>query len=155
MIFVGIGIRGFTVGYDFYAPERSVCFHHYDRKNVKYFDDENGERYAGTGKKAMKRLLGIVHMNPEINPSIWDHTNEERYGIGNVRTPEQFYGYFGIDVVNKTIEGHMCNFVQEDAKMHKMLSPLLRKDFMGLKYNNLHYQWFDTSLLYKSTSPRE
>jgi hypothetical protein len=33
MIFQGeemsIGIRGFTIGYDFYAPERSVCFHHY------------------------------------------------------------------------------------------------------------------------------
>ena len=33
MIFQGeemsIGIRGFTVGYDMYSPERSVCFHHY------------------------------------------------------------------------------------------------------------------------------
>jgi hypothetical protein len=33
MIFQGeeisMGIRGFTVGYDYYAPDRSVCFHHY------------------------------------------------------------------------------------------------------------------------------
>ena len=33
MVFMGeemsIGLRGFTIGYDFYAPERSVCFHHY------------------------------------------------------------------------------------------------------------------------------
>lgn len=33
MVFQGeemsIGIRGFSVGYDMYAPERSVCFHHY------------------------------------------------------------------------------------------------------------------------------
>jgi hypothetical protein len=40
MIFQGeemsIGIRGFTIGYDFYAPERSVCFHHYaEGKNAK------------------------------------------------------------------------------------------------------------------------
>ena len=40
-------------GYDFYAPERSVCFHHYAvgknkalRNKVKHFW-ENGDRYAG------------------------------------------------------------------------------------------------------------
>jgi [Skp1-protein]-hydroxyproline N-acetylglucosaminyltransferase len=48
MIFQGeemsIGIRGFTVGYDYYAPERSACFHHYAigknkalRGKVKHF----------------------------------------------------------------------------------------------------------------------
>lgn len=49
----GIGIRGFTVGYDFYAPERSVCFHHYatgknaaKRNKVKKFW-ENGNNYKG------------------------------------------------------------------------------------------------------------
>merc|ERR1712062_935996 len=26
---IGMGIRGFTHGYDYYAPERSVCFHTY------------------------------------------------------------------------------------------------------------------------------
>lgn len=57
MIFQGeemsIGIRAFTVGYDFYAPERSVCFHHYavgknakSRGKVKHFW-ENGDRYSG------------------------------------------------------------------------------------------------------------
>jgi [Skp1-protein]-hydroxyproline N-acetylglucosaminyltransferase len=57
MIFQGeemsIGIRGFTVGYDYYAPERSVCFHHYAtgknaavRNKVKHFW-ENGDRYKG------------------------------------------------------------------------------------------------------------
>jgi [Skp1-protein]-hydroxyproline N-acetylglucosaminyltransferase len=58
MIFQGeemsIGIRGFTYGYDYYAPERSVCFHHYamgkNRKvrkkvnkfweNEKLYDDD-------------------------------------------------------------------------------------------------------------------
>ncbi len=57
MIFQGeemsIGIRGFTVGYDYYAPERSVCFHHYAvgknaaiRNKVHHFWD-NSQRYAG------------------------------------------------------------------------------------------------------------
>ena len=57
MIFQGeemsVGIRGFTVGYDYYAPERSVCFHHYAtgknaqiRNKVHHFWD-NGELYEG------------------------------------------------------------------------------------------------------------
>lgn len=50
---MSIGIRGFTIGYDYYAPERSVCFHHYNigknaaaRNRVKHFW-ENGDLYAG------------------------------------------------------------------------------------------------------------
>jgi Glycosyltransferase (GlcNAc) len=50
---MSIGIRGFSIGYDFYAPERSVCFHHYateekndPRAKVKHFW-ENEDRYAG------------------------------------------------------------------------------------------------------------
>lgn len=153
MIFQGeemsIGIRGFTVGYDFYAPERSVCFHHYavgrnasKRDKVKHFW-ENGNKYAGTGKPAMKRLLGIVHMNPEVKPSEWDHTDVERYGLGAVRTPEQFYKTFGIDVVKKRTQGHLCSFVMEGAKMHKMFSPNLRSDGMGIDYSKIDYQFKD------------
>mmetsp|Transcript_17374 Transcript_17374/g.17471 ORF Transcript_17374/g.17471 Transcript_17374/m.17471 type:complete len:613 (-) Transcript_17374:358-2196(-) len=155
MIFQGeemsIGIRGFTVGYDFYAPERSVCFHHYangknkkKRNKVKHFW-ENGKAYEGTGIKAMKRLLGIVHMNPEIDPSEWDHTDIDRYGLGGVRTPEQFYQYFGIDVVKKKTQGHLCEFVQ-GAKMHRSLSPLLRKDGMGIDYSTFKFHWVDPNV---------
>jgi Glycosyltransferase (GlcNAc) len=67
MIFQGeemsIGIRGFTVGYDFYAPERSVCFHHYaigknaaSRNKVKHFW-ENGERYKGYAHQQTTALV--------------------------------------------------------------------------------------------------
>ena len=153
MIFQGeemsIGIRGFTVGYDFYAPERSVCFHHYahgvnqkKRNKVKHFW-ENGDMYAGTGKPAMKRLLGIVHMNPEVNPSEWDHADIDRYGLGGVRTPEKFYEFFGIDVVKKKTEGHLCEFVMESAKMHKLFTPMLRKDGMGIDYTDYKFHWVD------------
>lgn len=90
---MSIGIRGYTIGYDYYAPERSVCFHHYavgnnarKRNKVHHFW-ENDNKYAGTGKVSMKRLLGIVHMNPEVPPEEWDHTGEDVYGVGGVRTP--------------------------------------------------------------------
>lgn len=148
MIFQGeemsIGIRGFTIGYDYYAPQRSVCFHHYaalnpDRNKVPHFW-ENTSKYAGTGKKAMARLLGIVHMNPETPKTFWGHEEEEMYGIGGVRTPEKFYETFGIDVVAKKTEKKLCQFV-EAGQMHRQFIPKLRPDGMGIDYTNISYKY--------------
>ncbi|GAX23656.1 hypothetical protein FisN_12Hh230 [Fistulifera solaris] len=152
MIFQGeemsIGIRGFTIGYDYYAPERSVCFHHYAvgknaevRKKVHHFWENT--KYSGTGKKAMARLLGIVHMNPEVDPQTWDHADEDIYGIGGVRTPEKFYETFGINVKAKKVEGHLCSFVDTGGKMHYEFSPFLRSDGMGVDYSKINYKFKD------------
>lgn len=149
MIFQGeemsIGIRGFTIGYDYYAPQRSVCFHHYasqnkDRMNVPHFW-ENSVKYEGTGRRAMRRLLGIVKMNPETDVSTWGHEEENIYGIGKVRTPEKFYETFGIDVVKKTTvrEPKLCGFV-EMGQMHREFIPMLRSDGMGIDYDKIHYK---------------
>jgi len=143
MIFQGeemsIGVRGFTIGYDFFSPERSVCFHHYgegknkaSRAKVNHFW-ENAPKYAGTGKVAMARLLGIVRMNPEISVKKWLHSEEDRYGIGNVRTPEKFYTVVGVDVKNKATIAHLCDFV-ETGIMHKTFMKHLRTDGMGIDY---------------------
>mmetsp|Transcript_27251 Transcript_27251/g.46312 ORF Transcript_27251/g.46312 Transcript_27251/m.46312 type:complete len:567 (-) Transcript_27251:48-1748(-) len=152
MIFQGeemsIGIRGFTIGYDFYAPERSVCFHHYAegankkaRNKVPHYW-EHTNIYAGAGTKAMYRLLGVVHMNPEIDRKEWDHTEESKYGLGGVRTPEKFYSTFGIDVLHKRTEQHLCRFV-ETGIMHKKFTPFLRKDGMGIDYDKINYKFKD------------
>jgi len=150
MIFQGeemsIGLRGFTIGYDYYATEKSVCFHHYaegpnaaKRRKVKSFW-EHADKYAGTGKKAMTRLLGIVGMNPEVDPSTWDHSEEDRYGCGKVRTTQKFYDTFGIDVVHKRTEHNLCEFVQTGI-MHNDFMKFLRKDGMGIDYNKISYRF--------------
>jgi len=152
MIFQGeemsIGIRGFTIGYDYFAPERSVCFHTYavgpnaaKRGQVKHFW-ENGARYKGVGIRAMKRVLGIVGMNPEVPVSEWDHTEEDRYGTGKVRDVTKFYETFGIDVVNKKTEHHLCSFVS-GGQLHRDFMPLLRKDGMGVDYSKVTYKFKD------------
>jgi hypothetical protein len=71
MIFQGeeisIGIRGFTYGYDFYAPEKSVLYHYYHttpdnkKRNVKRFW-EHASKYKGVEKVSKARLLGILQM---------------------------------------------------------------------------------------------
>ena len=95
------------------------------------------------GKGAMARLLGIVHMNPEVPRDSWNHKEEDVYGIGAVRTPEKFYEMFGIDVEKKTIEGHLCSFVHEGGRMHNMLVPKLRPDGMGIDYSDVTYRFKD------------
>lgn len=92
----------------------------------------------------MSRLLGIIHMNPETDPKTWDHTDEEIYGIGGVRTPEKFFELYGIDVVKKTAEGNLCSFVDKNGgPMHSMFTPHLRKDGMGIDYSGIDFKWVD------------
>jgi hypothetical protein len=83
-------------------------------------------------------------MNPDVNPSMWDHTEEDVYGIGGVRTPEKFYELFGIDVVEKKTQGHLCAFVGDQGKMHKEFHmKFLRDDGMGIDLSRTEFQWVD------------
>jgi hypothetical protein len=111
---------------------------------VHHFWD-NGPKYDGVGRKAMQRLLGIVHMNPEVDPKTWDHSDEGIYGLGGVRPVAKFYETFGIDVRKKTIEPNMCAFVdgRAETSMHMMFHPHLREDGMGVDYTNIHFQYMD------------
>ena len=71
MIFQGeeinVGIRAFTYGYDFYAPEKSVLYHYYhtDPKKAKRKVNrfwEHADSYKGVEKESKARLLGIIEM---------------------------------------------------------------------------------------------
>lgn len=154
MVFSGeemsIAIRGWTIGYDYYTSERSACFHHYaeseegiaKRKNVPTFW-ENSDHFEGVGRRGMARLLGIVHMGMKDTPrDSWDHTDEDIYGIGDVRTPEQLFRILGIDVQAHNMEGHLCHFVNR-GKMHRMFQNNLRNDGMGLDYTDVDFEWKD------------
>lgn len=81
-----IGIRGFTHGYDFYAPRDSVVFHEYadhsKRRSKIHMFWENSAKHQGEGKKSLARATSIIHMAPDIDPASWDHTEEQRYGLG-------------------------------------------------------------------------
>lgn len=144
---ISMGVRAFTYGYDLYTPERSVCFHHYSRKddgkraNVKLFW-ENSNKYKGLASRGMKRLLGIIHSNPEIAPLEWDHTEEDGYGLGKVRTPEQFYSIFGINIREKKVERHLCKYFVIRGNMHrKFHDKRLRGDGMGIDYGGVVFKY--------------
>lgn len=92
------------------------------------------------GQKSLKRGTAVIGMAPDINPSEWDHSELERYGLGSVRTVDQFYKLFLIDVKARKAT-QLCPFVKSGL-MHKAFQPFLRADGLGIDYTKL--QDYDT-----------
>ena len=90
---IAIGIRGFTFGYDFYAPRESVVFHEYavnsQRRHKVHMFWENSANYDE--KKSYKRGTAVIGMAPDLDPNEWDHSELDRYGVGTVRDLKLFY----------------------------------------------------------------
>jgi len=145
---ISIGLRGFTYGYDYYTPERSVCFHTYatgeneeKRKKVSLFW-ENNHLYPGVKEKSISRLTSIIRMTP-FNTTIleWDKRELSKYGLGKARTVERFLDIFGIHLDTMTVEQRLCRFVGQP--MQRTFLPALRKNGMGLDYDKIHYRFKD------------
>ncbi len=148
MLFQGeessIAIRAFSYGYDFYAPERSVAFHIFAKKeNVarrqrhKFWEHET--LYTGALEKSIERIIGITRMVASSSGLHYFREDEESYGLGAVRQPEKYFRTFGIHPETASVEGHLCTFVQE--KMHHQFQPHLRDDAMGIDYNLIDFQF--------------
>jgi len=141
-------IRAFTFGYDFYAPIRNVAFHIYamkenleKRRNVHKFD-ENEIIFPGVKKHSYLRLIGI---SGTTRPAMdYFRLEEEKYGLGQVRTREQFFQTFGIHPETRTVEEGLCGFVQgsvgSKTSMHTQFTPHLRYDKMGIDYSRIDYR---------------
>lgn len=142
---ISIGLRGFTFGYDYYTPEKSVCFHMYamlenkeKRDKVPHFW-ENTATYKQAGVKAMQRLNGIIGMGDPRDT--YDHSEEKLYSLGQVRPKEKFYSTFGIHTETQTVEHHLCQFVGQP--MQRLFLRAMRQDQMGIDYDQITFEWKD------------
>lgn len=140
---ISMGLRGFTYGYDYYAAERSVCFHMYaikenkkKRESINLFWENSG-LYLGSGVQAMKRLNGIIAMGDPTDT--YDHTDEKKYGLGKVRETKKFFDTFGIHPDTQTVEGKLCSFVGKP--MMAVFHPHLRPNRMGINYDEIQYRY--------------
>lgn len=129
---MGMALRGFSYGYDYFAPERNTCFHMYalneyreNRMSVPRFS-ENKKSFRGVADGAMKRLISILRMNinDDNKSESFNRLEEDKYGIGSARQLTTFFSTFGIDMERKTMENHLCWFVGE--KMQSNFLPALR-----------------------------
>jgi hypothetical protein len=136
---INVGIRGFTYGYDFYAPRDSVVFHEYAenssrRKKIPMFW-ENSQAHKGEGQKSLRRATAVIGMAPDLDPTTYNHEELDRYGVGSVRSLDLFYKLFLIDPLARKAT-QLCPFVAGGA-MHHEFQKYLRPDGLGIDYSFL------------------
>jgi len=146
MVFMGeeisMGIRGWTHGYDHYAPQSSVVFHEYAqkssrRRHVPKFWEAGGKK-KGEGQRSLKRLTSLIKMSTDIDPSEWDHVNEEKYGLGTVRDVSQFYALALVDTAKREAQP-LCRFVESGAMHREFHQKHLRADGGGIDYDGVDF----------------
>jgi hypothetical protein len=118
-LFVGEEImhsaRIWTAGYDIFTPNENIAFHEYTRaEKPKIWTDK---RY--TDKEAfekVKQLIGLKEQNKNLD--------DYKYGLGKVRSLEEYYNFAGIDLQNKKVNKDFCRKDQIDNGKH-----ITREDF--------------------------
>lgn len=141
---ISMGVRGWSHGYDFYAPASSVMFHEYAshskrRGGVKMFWENQRDRTVQAA--AMQRLIALAHLRPEQPPSgAYDGRLAERYGIGRKRPISLFYRLFQIDRARRRAQP-LCELVRS-GQMHRAFVHHLRPDGRGIDYDGLKdFDW--------------
>ena len=143
---VSMGLRGWTHGYDFYAPYHSVVFHEYAesserRRPVKQFW-ENRDGSGTLAADAMRRLTALAGLDPTPPPQgSFDDALASRYGLGSARNASLYFKLFLIDRERRQAEP-LCPFVRSGA-MHHAFQQHLRANGRGIDYQEL--QDFDTA----------
>lgn len=76
-----------------------------------------------------------MKMAPDIADKEWDHSEMDKYGLGNERSVELFYKLFLIDTKSRS-SVQLCPFVRP-GHMHKEFQKYLRSNGMGIDYSKL------------------
>jgi [Skp1-protein]-hydroxyproline N-acetylglucosaminyltransferase len=140
---ISMGIRAFTYGYDFYSPERNVCFDSAfsDKDSRKSFLDHK-HLYEGLEKASLKRMHGILGMEDEKEEAKYTNDPDEMFSIGTVRDLLKFWNSFGVHVRERITERKLCNFVSP-GHMHTQFHEHLKADGMGLDYFKIAYRFHE------------
>lgn len=92
-----ISIRAYTWGYDLFHPHRIICWHEYLRegKTKQWDDDKDWVTKNNHSHKKYRQLFG---MDGE------KQLDFGKYGLGKVRTLDDYKKYSGVDVKNRTVQ---------------------------------------------------
>ena len=92
---ISYAVRAYTYGYDLYAAHFPIVYHYFLRKtDRKHWDDhvDWGQRSL-VAKARMRSLLEMTNEVADLGP----------YGLGTVRTIEEYEGYAGVDFKNRFV----------------------------------------------------
>jgi [Skp1-protein]-hydroxyproline N-acetylglucosaminyltransferase len=95
--------RLFTNGYDFYAPNKNLAYHHYSRTKAPLYSKDIP---ASTGCRAQaeKRVLFLLGLIPQKSVADEFLKQHNKYSLGTFRKIDDFWKASGIDFEQKKIE---------------------------------------------------
>ncbi len=98
---ITLSVRLWTHGYDIYHPNISIMYHYYcerDQRSAHYTDHSNWAKLNEISFARVRFLLGYEE------PSDKEVKNEiSKYGLGTVRTLEQYQEYAGVEFAKREI----------------------------------------------------
>ena len=115
---ISLSLRAYTHGYDIFYPHRAVIFHEYTRNGRKKHWDEhtvdnkkNNIVELNWQERDLKSKDKLKRFFETLNPSILGE-----YGLGNIRTVEQYEKHAGIHFKSQSI--HPLNTRQKEPPIN-------------------------------------
>lgn len=108
-------IRFYTFGWDIFTPTENVVFHEYTRSDKPKIWTDN-PYYSDM--EAFKKVQTYLKMIDDSSIGIRDDVsvNMDKYGLGNVRSLEDYLNFAGIDMQNKRVQANFCRDENKASK---------------------------------------
>lgn len=89
-------LRLWTHGYDLFHPDRVVAYHYWDAVTRLDAGQDDYKRENPQALAAQRRVWHLLGLKQSDDPAVL--VDIGRYGLGRVRTPQQFWDYAGINI---------------------------------------------------------
>jgi [Skp1-protein]-hydroxyproline N-acetylglucosaminyltransferase len=108
-------IRFYTHGWDIFTPKENIVFHEYTRTDKPKIWTDNPYYSDMDGFNKIKYMIGLAKDKSLVKEEMWNDL--ESYGLGKVRTLQQYYELTKIDLEQRRISSNFCrdgNLASED-----------------------------------------
>jgi [Skp1-protein]-hydroxyproline N-acetylglucosaminyltransferase len=141
-------IRFYTNGWDIYTPTENIIFHEYERKDKPKIWTDNPYYSDLPAFNKVKYYIGLMEENGKNNLDKHISNNLDKYGLGTVRSLDDYYRFTDIDIANKKVYTNFCkenNKATDDDIFNSNEHNHKKEQFGLIKENFLifHYDKFN------------
>lgn len=142
-------IRFYTHGWDIFTPTENIVFHEYTRADKPKIWTDNPYYSDVPAFDKVKHYLKLIDNDKKVPDYL--QFNLDKYGLGNVRSLEDYYNFAGIDIVNKKVYKNFCRTnniaTEEDILMSNEAN---HKKDINLNLNTIHISFFKNVITLKN-----
>lgn len=99
-------IRFYTWGWDVFTPTENIIFHEYTRKDKPKIWTDNPTYSDKDAFEKVKVLIGFIKDDSTLPPNM--KKDLTKYGLGNIRTLQDYYTFAGIDLKERVVKKNFC-----------------------------------------------